>query len=411
MSPKNKGRNTQSKSLGRQPSEELCLTSPNSNNTSQETGASPKVLSPDPVSRLPGKQRHDRRETASSSESPSSDNITTANMSNLNESQTPGKAIIEGKGSHPDKQTQLATHEVSNNRETPNQDASPPNDDPPPQPLSGATPSDPWFETFQELKAMGLRMNALEGTLDSIKSSTELHTQQMSGVTLTERTSKLESAMESQAQQMSGVKEKTTNLELALDSAKAHTKELNEEVSSLKTIVHNQGETIENLKQMKEEVSGSTDRAVAEMNNLIQIQRDQVNQFHDTALKFQKDISEDVNSKINEVKSEVKYDSLKYKSASNQNNLVITGLKEETDTPPLKAASDFFTSTLKAGNIDIDDAYRLGAPQQKAPPIFDLWWLNLRGMLIERRYGIKEWTLQRRTGTTRSRSAQTFPKG
>lgn len=247
--------------------------------------------------------------------------------------------------------------------------------------LPPAKPEDPWYPAFQELKEIRKSMV----TIDNFERSTKIHSQQLAGVI--QRTSKLESD---------------------LGDATNKVKDLGEELTSLRTIVNKQEETINSLtkaneeyanslKSVKEELAKTTEQTQADMNNRLQEQKDQAENFQEQNKILKQDVMKELEGKFGEVSpgkmkdlegkveemskeikhtkselkgeiaqvaDEAKYDSLKSQARSNKFNLVITGLQEDTNKTHLASAKDFFSSTLKIKGLQLDVAYRLGA----APP-------------------------------------------
>lgn len=240
--------------------------------------------------------------------------------------------------------------------------------------LPPAKPTDPWFPVYQELREIRKTTEPIE----NIERSTALHTQQLAGVI-----------------------ERTSKLETTLGTATVRIRELDDEVSSLRSLVKQHEGTIASLKKIKEDLSKKSDQTITELNNMIHEQKKQMKAFEDQTQSFKKqvmsemeakvsDISEgsqrkiadlehkisDVSSesqrkaaavegKVEKISDEVQYISLKSKANSNKLNLVITGLREDPTKSPLAAAKNFISSALKIKGVELDVAYRLGtAPEE-----------------------------------------------
>lgn len=238
------------------------------------------------------------------------------------------------------------------------------NEDPPTFVYPPVAPGDPWLTAFQEFKWIRSRLE----TLPKIERSTEQHTQQLGGVIT-----------------------KTAELETAVSSSTAKVKQLDEEIASLKLTVEKQGKIINSLKNRKddstdkmqgelktakEDFQKTATQTISEMNGLIQTQRDQIKHFNDQTkvlkqdiLKgvedqnndFQQKLVKEVDTKVSDISTEVKYNKLKTQAFTNKLNLVITGLREDPNKAPLTLAKDYFSSMLKIKDLELDVAYRLGA--------------------------------------------------
>lgn len=192
-------------------------------------------------------------------------------------------------------------------------------------------PGDPWFLAFQELKDIRTRVK----TLDKIECSTELHTQQLSGIV-----------------------QRTTELESTVGSATTKIKELNEVVSTLKSVVEQQGKTIQSLQHLDEDfkkLQSSKDQTKREI--LLEMEDRMDKKVESKMTKMEGKME----GKLTKISNECNHNSLKSQANWNKLNLVITGLKEDPSKDPLAAASKFLSSTLKIKDLELDIAYRLGA--------------------------------------------------
>lgn len=119
---------------------------------------------------------------------------------------------------------------------------------------------------------------------------------------------------------------------------------------------------------MKDYLNKKTSKS---MDDLIKTQKEQVDSFKAFTTKFRKEINQSLDQKVGTAKQELKedigrlshmvaYNSLKSQANNNKLNLVIIGLKEESDKTPLSVAKDFFSQALGVTGVSIDVAYRLG---------------------------------------------------
>lgn len=334
MPPKTRGENKRSKSCGRLPSRELQTTDMNSHSPSLETSASESQVR---VGRLP---KQNTEEVSTSSNLPKLPKATTkidlihdisSSESNVNDDNEIRAVSPNSTGINKDSHDEQVSDNTGNPLEgmpaRGENTGTPPKDDPPPQ---------PWDLVLQEIKEIRQRV----AVLDKIERSTETHTQQLSGIV--QRTSDLESAMEAASEQI---------------------KSLSDEVSTLKGVVKTQGETITTLTNRKNDLSKQTAETVAEMNKLVQTQKDQINSFHESSRDLKHEIRAEVDQKIEKLSDEVNHCSLKSQANANKLNLVITGLQEDPDKTSLALAKDFFVSTLKIKGLQLDVAYRIGNAQ------------------------------------------------
>lgn len=205
---------------------------------------------------------------------------------------------------------------------------------------------------------------------------------------------KIERSTELHTQQLAGVLQRTTALESAVSEATGKIRKLDDEVATLKSVVEKQKNlsislkntnddlfkkneaTMTEMENMKQEFEKTTTATIAEMNELIQKQRDQIQSFNEQTksikrdmltevegkmVRMSKETKNELHEKINKVEDQCNYNSLKSKANQNRQNLVITGLKEDKDKTPWDSAKDFLSNTLKIKDLQYDVAYRLGA--------------------------------------------------
>lgn len=200
----------------------------------------------------------------------------------------------------------------------------------------------PWQSVLLELKNLGGRMDAMGARMDKLD--------------------KIAETTESLNNQMLSIAQRTSALENKVDMNMTNIKALFDKIESLQKTVQDQGKTIASLKNLKENLDKTTQKTVREMNNLIDIQRQQVDTFHNTTAWFKKEIYKDVDEKILKLSQDVSFNALRDQAYYNRHNLVITGLPEDKSKNPRNQVIDFLTNTLRITNFDIDVAFRLGAP-------------------------------------------------
>lgn len=215
---------------------------------------------------------------------------------------------------------------------------------------------EPWHTAFLELKATSEELRAIRARmekLDSIEAATSKLTTQLTAVV--EKTSELETKVGNHDTQV-------TELENKARVHDTQVQEMKEELSSLRNRMEQQDKKIEEILQLKADYKKVTRKTIGEMNDLIQVQKDQVDSFHETTRHVKEDILIEVDDRIEELSEDVNYTKLKNQAYRNRQNLVITGLKEEESTGPKKAASDFIKETLNIKDVEIEEAYRIGTP-------------------------------------------------
>lgn len=392
MAPRKSTRKARSKSCGRLPSEESPkATSLSANNNLQGT----RCLSPQSDTPLPPKQTTVNNGSVSTNTLPQ-DNEKNYENSEFQNSST--KMARQGENSNisHDSQSvfgemsqsnQASPNDLSDNREVQNISKEKADSIPP------SKQEEPWHVVYQELRAIKERVASLEKIEKKIEKSTDLHTQQLSGVV-----------------------QRTAALETSMGSAESKINTLNIEVTTLREVVDSQTRIIAELQQKRDDMVTTNAKTVADMDKLIKKQQRQVDGFHECTATFKKDlmvevinkitetkdeinnatagrmgemdnkitkmtgevdglreytatvkrdVMEDVDGKIDKVKDEVQYISLKSKANSNRDNLVITGLKEDPQKTDMKLVSSFFKDCLKIPNVDIDVVYRMGEPARE----------------------------------------------
>lgn len=266
--------------------------------------------------------------------------------------------------------------------------------------LAPSNPEDPWHQTFIQMRSFGARMDdfgARLSKLDNIDVST----------------AKL-------ASQLEGTMERTTQLEHKVDVNDEKIAGLGEEMASLKALVEKQGREITSLKQMKKQVQesskkivedtsksyldemkklavdqqkqvqsfnsttatlkrkwtqeldekatsskkyieDSSQKYVKEMTDLVSQQREQVDSFQTTTAALKKNITKEVDEKVDQISQDFNFDSLINQAFNTRHNLILSGMPED-GADPFTAAKDFITKKLGIKSVGINEAYRIGKP-------------------------------------------------
>lgn len=231
---------------------------------------------------------------------------------------------------------------------------------------------------------------------------------------------KIEISTGTLARQMTGVLQRTATLEDSTTQNASAIKTLQEEIQSLRSTIVTQGETIEELKRIKEdfikvnaEFSDSSDQKVEEFNKLIGIQQKQVDAFHETNQRIQDTILENVTQHMDErlkVWTEAEdHNKLIDRARRNKNNLVIIGLQED-DQAPLKTASDFISSTLGIKDVQVDVAYRLGQPPQEGSSYARPIWMHFVRLADRNKVWREKTVITSEDGQQKIRIQQDLPK-
>lgn len=197
---------------------------------------------------------------------------------------------------------------------------------------------------------------------------------------------KVEATTNAMASQLSGVVEKTAELETAVASNTTRLREVDDKITTLKGSVEKQEKFLNNTKVWKEEVLETSNKNVKRVNELVVTQQKQVDAFHENVNKIRQSILDEVDTKVDkkvkvietslrkeskneiaEAKKEIQEgmfcQSLKSQAYNNKLNLVVTGLKADEQKSDRQAVSEFFTKTLGAKEVSINSVRRIG-PQR-----------------------------------------------
>lgn len=122
-------------------------------------------------------------------------------------------------------------------------------------------------------------------------------------------------------------------LEEVFEATSVRVRELGDDVSTLKSVSLKQEKSISALKNLKEHISKDNEKRVKEMDELMEVQREQVESFNSTSGALRQSISEEVDEKIEkrfeQLAQESRFQHLREQAFRSRFNLVITGLPEE----------------------------------------------------------------------------------
>lgn len=175
--------------------------------------------------------------------------------------------------------------------------------------------------------------------LKEIKQDMKLHGSKLDAI---------ENTTASLAEQLSGVVSRTAKLEEAVTTNTEGIREINDQVSSLKATVSKQGSAISSIVTLKEDIQKS---------NLIELKSN--------VKVIEHAIMKEVDKKVAKIKEEMHCQSLKTQAFNNRLNLVVVGLKEESNKSALKLVKEFFTQTLKINGVGVAAAHRIGNKPDK----------------------------------------------
>lgn len=96
------------------------------------------------------------------------------------------------------------------------------------------------------------------------------------------------------------------------------------------------------------------------MNELVDTQGEQVEDFKSSTKIIKQDIMGEVNKQIQKIKEENYCQSFKNQAYGNRKNVIVVGLAEEDNLGVVEQVKNFFTQTLKVQDIHIKSAYRIG---------------------------------------------------
>lgn len=170
----------------------------------------------------------------------------------------------------------------------------------------------------------------------------------------------IESTTGALSDKLTGVMNRTSELETAVHSNSARLREYDDQLSSISATVGKQDKTFSSIKAIKEDFSKTKEKAVADINKLISVQREQVD-------SLPKNILAEVDKRLAKAKRQADFQSLKDQAFNSRNNLVLVGLAEASDEDTSKVVSDFFSKSMGIKNIKLGVAYRMGSPSTDSP--------------------------------------------
>lgn len=171
----------------------------------------------------------------------------------------------------------------------------------------------------------------------------------------------IESTTGDLSNKLTGVMNRTSELETAVRTNSARIREYDDQFSTMQTTVGKHERSFSNLKAIKEDFCKTNEKAAADMKQLVSIQKDQVVSFQAVSESVKKNILAEVDQKLAEAKRRSDFQALTDQAFNNRHNLVVVGLPEIPDKDTPTVVSEFFSNTLKVNNIQIGSAYRMGS--------------------------------------------------
>lgn len=202
---------------------------------------------------------------------------------------------------------------------------------------------------------------------------------------------KIESTTGSLANKLTGVMNRTSEIETEVRTNAARIREYDDIFASMNATVDKHEQSISSINATKDDFSKAKAKAVSDMNKLISIQKDQVESFHATSKKVSANIMTEVDRKIAKVQEtysssiqdatevvtkqvmievdqrmakmsrQADFQALKDQAFNSRFNLVVVGLEEDSNKETSDILKDFFANTMKLKNIKFDAAYRIGS--------------------------------------------------
>lgn len=182
----------------------------------------------------------------------------------------------------------------------------------------------------------------------------------------------MESTTASLVEQLASTVNKTGELEKTAAANKSDISSLNKELKEIKTRVDSQDSKLVKLQNLEDDITESSEKTIAKMNDLIDTQREQVDSFNSGAKLLQKEWKREVMAEVNkklesmerEREKERYYQKLKDQAFRNRQNLILIGLPEDAGKTTTQIVQNFFSETLKTQKVKFTSTHRLGNPPQ-----------------------------------------------
>lgn len=177
--------------------------------------------------------------------------------------------------------------------------------------------------------------------------------------------SKIESATGSVDEKLTGVMNRTSELETAVVSNSARLREYDDHIVSINAALDKHEKSISSLKSDKEDFSAAKTKAVSDMNRLISIQKEQVDSFNTNTKKLSKNILMEVDQKLSTISKNQEASRLENNKAISEE--IVAHLKQQNpDTPGINATSLLEASEEITKNILTEIDQKLAKSARKA---------------------------------------------
>lgn len=281
--------------------------------------------------------------------------------------------------------------------------------------------SSPSFESVETTETPPANSNndrSLELVLSELR---DIKSQMSELKGIKQQISKIETATGSVEDKLTGVMNRTTELETRVQSNAACIKEYDDQFVTINAVLSKHEKSFSSINSTKDEFSAAKTKAVSEMNKLISLQKDQVDSFNSNTKKLSKNIMMEVDqrlAKINknhdatilennkviskEIAAQIKQQSsesqnlqaeslrlvseeisknvmakvdqemakitrqadfraLTDQAFNNRNNLIVVGLPEDPNLETSAVFKNFLVNKLQLNNIEFDNAQRIGS--------------------------------------------------
>lgn len=163
------------------------------------------------------------------------------------------------------------------------------------------------------------------------------------------------------AEQLGGAIKRTAEVESAVAANTIKIRKLDDGLATITSKVGKQDKALAGFNSMREEIAKSSAETIAEMNGLIDTQRQQVDSFNSGSKQLKRDILAEVDKKLKKNDKDRHCQSLKNQAFENRYNLILIGLAEDSTKPTIAIAKKFFAESLDLHNLELKSALRLGA--------------------------------------------------
>lgn len=163
------------------------------------------------------------------------------------------------------------------------------------------------------------------------------------------------------SEQLGGAIKRTAELESEVSNQATKIRKLDDGLTDLNNKIGKQEKILVGVKNMKVEIAKASAETVAQMNELIDVQKQQVDSFNAGSEQLKNDILAEMNKKLEKRDNDRHCDSLKQQAFKCRHNLIIIGMSEDPNKSTPSLVKDFFTKVLNLRNMEMNTAFRLGS--------------------------------------------------